>query len=73
MKSLFAIAWLLTPEAPYLPAYLDRIEGTTERYADCVALIADDLDTGRRAAERWVSEGGGAARAEASADNNAAS
>ncbi|MEZ5915558.1 MAG: hypothetical protein R3C42_08055 [Parvularculaceae bacterium] len=60
MKSLFAIAWLLTPEAPYLPAYLDRIEGTTERYADCVALIADDLDTGRRAAERWVSEGGGA-------------
>jgi len=60
MKSLFVIAFLLTPEAPYLPAYLDRIEGTTERYADCVSLIADDLTIGRRAAERWVTEGGGA-------------
>lgn len=57
---LLALALLLTPEAPYLPAYLDRIEGTTERYADCVRLLADDVEIGRRAAERWASEGGGA-------------
>lgn len=60
MKTLFAIAFLMTPEAPILPAYLDRIEGTTARYAECVALIADDLEIGRRAAESWVNEGGGA-------------
>lgn len=60
MKTLFAIAVLMTPEAPFLPAYLDRIEGTTARYADCVKLIADDLEIGRRAAEAWASEGGGA-------------
>lgn len=60
MKTFAAIAFLLTPEAPYLPAYLDRIETTGERYADCVRLIAEDLVIGRRAAERWASEGGGA-------------
>ena len=60
MKTLLAIASLLTPEAPYLPAYLDRIESTTDRYADCVRLLSDDLSVGRLAAERWVSEGGGA-------------
>jgi len=60
MKTLIALAFLSTPEAPYLPAYLDRIETTTERYADCVNLIVDDLAMGRRAAERWASEGGGA-------------
>ncbi|MFZ5616747.1 MAG: hypothetical protein ACOZAA_05435 [Pseudomonadota bacterium] len=60
MKTLFAIAFLTTPEAPFMPAYLDRIEGTTARYADCVKLIADDLEIGRRAAETWATEGGGA-------------
>lgn len=60
MKTLLALAFLLTPEAPLLPDYLDRIETTSERYADCVRLIAKDLATGRRAAERWASEGGGA-------------
>lgn len=60
MNVLIALALLSTPEAPYLPAYLDRIETTTERYADCVKLIVDDLTIGRRAAERWASEGGGA-------------
>lgn len=60
MKTLLALAFLLTPEAPLLPAYLGKIEGTSERHDECIALIADDVDIGRRAAERWVSEGGGA-------------
>lgn len=60
MKTLVALAFLLTPEAPYLPEFLDRIESTSDRYADCVSSIVDDLATGRRAAERWANEGGGA-------------
>ncbi len=60
MKTLFALALLLTPEAPILPAYLERTETTSERYADCVRLIAEDPPSGRRAAEVWTSEGGGA-------------
>lgn len=60
MKTLIALAFLLTPEAPLLPAYLAAEEGTSARHADCVRLIADDLPSGRRAAESWVSEGGGA-------------
>lgn len=60
MQTLFALAFLLTPEAPFMPAYLDRIEGTTARYEDCVRVIAEDVALGRRAAERWASEGGGA-------------
>ncbi len=60
MKLLFALALLTTPEAPFLPAYLERIEGTTERYVDCVNLVVSDLEIGRRAAERWASDGGGA-------------
>ncbi|MEK7264734.1 MAG: hypothetical protein AAB227_01425 [Pseudomonadota bacterium] len=60
MKTLIALSFLLTPEAPILPAYLDRSEPTSERYADCVRLIAEDAASGRRAAEVWTSEGGGA-------------
>jgi tetratricopeptide (TPR) repeat protein len=60
MKTLFALALLLTPEAPLMPAFLDRVETTSARYAECVQAIADDLQTGRRAAERWAMDGGGA-------------
>jgi tetratricopeptide (TPR) repeat protein len=60
MQSLIALSFLLTPEAPLLPAYLDRIAGTSERHAECVRLIASDLPSGRRGAETWVSSGGGA-------------
>lgn len=60
MKTLFLLALVGTPEAPYLPAYLDQIESTSARYVDCVKLVSKDLDIGRRAAERWASEGGGA-------------
>lgn len=60
MKSIIALVLLLTPEAPLLPAWLDRTEGTSARHSECVRLIADDLETGRRAAEIWASEGGGA-------------
>lgn len=60
MKTLIALAFLLTPEAPLLPAYLDTNEGTTARHNNCVRLIAEDLASGRRAAETWTSEGGGA-------------
>ena len=60
MKTLIALAFLLTPEAPLLPAYLDAEEGTSARHDDCVRLIADDPASGRRAAEAWTSEGGGA-------------
>ena len=60
MQTLIALALLLTPEAPLMPAFLDRIESTSARYADCVQAIAGDLQTGRRAAERWATDGGGA-------------
>ncbi|OFW99549.1 MAG: hypothetical protein A3E78_00120 [Alphaproteobacteria bacterium RIFCSPHIGHO2_12_FULL_63_12] len=60
MNLLIALSFLLTPEAPILPAYLEREETTSERHADCVRLIADDPASGRRAAESWASEGGGA-------------
>ena len=60
MQALFALAFLLTPEAPFMPAYLDRIEGTTARYAECVKLIGEDPVLARKAAEAWASEGGGA-------------
>lgn len=60
MKILIALSFLMTPEAPFLPAYLERSESTSAQYVDCVKLIADDPASGRRAAETWVSEGGGA-------------
>lgn len=60
MTLLIVLAALLTPEAPYLPAYLEKTESTSARYADCVRTIADDADAGRRAAQSWVSDGGGA-------------
>lgn len=60
MKTLIALAFLLTPEAPLIPAYLQEPESTSARYADCIRLIADDPASGRRAAEAWTSEGGGA-------------
>lgn len=60
MLSLIALSFLLTPEAPFLPAYLERIGGTSERHAECVKLIAADPASGRRAAETWASSGGGA-------------
>jgi tetratricopeptide (TPR) repeat protein len=60
MNLLIVLAALLTPEAPYLPAYLEKNESTSARYADCVRTITDDVDAGRRAAEAWASEGGGA-------------
>jgi tetratricopeptide (TPR) repeat protein len=60
MKTLIALAFLLTPEAPLMPAYLSRIDGTTARHEECVKLIAEDIAIGRRAAEAWATEGGGA-------------
>ena len=60
MKTLLLLSFLLTPEAPILPAYLERTETTSERYVDCVRLITEDAASGRRAAEVWASEGGGA-------------
>lgn len=60
MKTLLALSFMLTPEAPFMPAYLDRIQGTTARYQECVRAIADDAALGRQAAEAWATEGGGA-------------
>jgi predicted Zn-dependent protease len=60
MNLLIVLTALLTPEAPFLPAYLEKTESTSARYADCVRLIADDAETGRQAALTWVSDGGGA-------------
>ena len=31
----------------------------TSRYQECVALVEEDIAAGRRAAQQWVSEGGG--------------
>lgn len=60
MTILLPLAFMLTPEATLLPAYLDQIGGTTERFAECVKLVAEDVPSGRRAAESWASGGGGA-------------
>ncbi|MEO1252586.1 MAG: hypothetical protein AAFW81_09595 [Pseudomonadota bacterium] len=35
-------------------------EDASERYVDCLLLIENDLETGRRAAQIWTQEGGGA-------------
>jgi tetratricopeptide (TPR) repeat protein len=50
---------LLTPEAPFLPAYLASTVGAGERHQQCVRLVVEDLDEGRIGAQRWVSDGGG--------------
>ena len=51
---------LLTPEAPFLPAYLESTVGASARHEECVRLVIDDIDEGRTGAQRWASEGGGA-------------
>jgi tetratricopeptide (TPR) repeat protein len=57
---LEAVLALLTPEAPFLPAYLDSAVGASARHRECVRLVVEDIDEGRIGAQRWVSEGGGA-------------
>lgn len=57
---LESVLALLTPEAPFLPAYLDSAVGAGARHQECVRLVVEDIDEGRIGAQRWVSEGGGA-------------
>lgn len=51
------------PEAGFRPAYLDpkdiNLDGMSVRYEECVRLIIEDIDLGRRGAAQWASEGGG--------------
>ncbi len=56
-----AIITLLTPEAPFLPDYLNSQASAGERHEECVRLIVEDLADGRAGAQRWALEGGGAA------------
>lgn len=56
-----------TPEAPIAPSYLSNADAATDSvfadgdvYDACVALIAEDVEIGRAAAQRWALEGGGA-------------
>ena len=51
---------LLTPEAPFIPAYLESSIGAGKRHQECVRLVIDDIEEGRAGAQRWASEGGGA-------------
>lgn len=51
---------LLTPEAPFIPAYLDSAVGAGARHQECVRLVVEDVGEGRTGAQRWASEGGGA-------------
>ena len=51
---------LLTPEAPFLPAYLESSIGAGARHQECVRLVIEDIEEGRAGAQRWASEGGGA-------------
>ncbi len=55
-----AVIALLTPEAPFLPAYLASEVSAGARHQECVRLVVDDLEEGRLGAQRWASEGGGA-------------
>jgi len=57
---LLAITALLTPEAPFLPAYLAGDLGVGAQHRACVRLVVDDLEEGRLGAQRWAGEGGGA-------------
>lgn len=51
---------LLTPEAPFIPAYLAGPLSAGSRHEECVRLIVEDLEEGRNGAQRWALEGGGA-------------
>lgn len=51
---------LLTPEAPFLPAYLASESSAGPRHQECVRLIVEDLARGREGAQQWALEGGGA-------------
>lgn len=57
---LEAVLALLTPEAPFIPAYLANSVGAGTRHQECVRLVLDDIEEGRIGAQRWASEGGGA-------------
>ncbi len=65
MSSSFAtfVLLLASPEAPFAPAFTQSESDETVRsaYQDCVALIAEDVEIGRIAAQQWALEGGGAA------------
>jgi predicted Zn-dependent protease len=56
-----AVLALLTPEAPFLPPYLESEASAGARHQECVRLIVEDLAEGRDGAQRWALEGGGAA------------
>lgn len=51
---------LLTPEAPFIPGYLESSIGAGSRHQACVRLIVEDIEEGRSGAQRWAAEGGGA-------------
>lgn len=55
-----AIVTLLTPEAPFLPAYLASEMSAGARHQECVRLVVEDIAEGRDGAQRWALEGGGA-------------
>lgn len=57
--SAAAILLLLTPEAPVV-VQAAVPETPDPEYTACVAAISDNVEAGRAAAVRWLSEGGGA-------------
>lgn len=44
----------------FLSAFALAPGEATERYLDCLLLVEEDVETGRRAAQLWAGEGGGA-------------
>ncbi|MDZ7628589.1 MAG: hypothetical protein U5J99_09350 [Parvularculaceae bacterium] len=57
---LEVLVTLLTPEAPFIPAYLAGPVSAGARHEECVRLVVEDLEAGRNGAQRWALEGGGA-------------
>ncbi|MBI1393129.1 MAG: hypothetical protein GC152_10355 [Alphaproteobacteria bacterium] len=65
MSTALALFLLLSPEAPFQPAFdrpdaLTRYSSTTAQYADCVSLISEDPAIAAEGARTWMFDGGGA-------------
>ncbi|MEL7487068.1 MAG: hypothetical protein AAGJ87_07630 [Pseudomonadota bacterium] len=59
---LLAAAAMITPEAPFdaSDASNPSFHARSNRYQDCIALIEEDVEIGRLAAQQWTDEGGAA-------------
>ena len=54
------ISMLIVAPLETTPTEAALMETVNPRYVECVTLVETDLEAGRRAAQQWVSDGGGA-------------